>query len=1055
MPQLPAISASFTVAGPLRGTAQQAGPFTNNGTFVAQSMTAAFAWGSQPGTATIVYVGSNAPIQTGAYIQLQIGALLFCGICKSDVQDNSSGGGLIRTLQFVDLREYLQFDYIFCAFNKPYVTLVNGRREKRYWHIFPQDYDTLTKTFTPGPLMAWEIVDKLFVAPTVGTVWTYGNEQGQSLSSLMNYPVYDFDALQGKRFDAALNEICEKMGCVFALISSTVRPYNLVFTRKGYGNLPTIPDDSDNRRLGVSLSGHPTNVRVLGDRNLYQVMDVPLEPDWSSAWEKFVVFEDFADDIYKRSFSSTPDDPEGYVGRQNAMAKALVMTVGEYAGLAGGQFFDSRKFAGRWRNDMPAALYIRQLLFRAFRPAASFQFVNAKGDGSGGFMANLQVPLTSLDIADKLLCKVFQDDPTTGTLQHDTTQPCDGNGYAIIKGFQVGADLFKMVSSSQFTLDFFTNASGVWAHAPFQIDDSGEGVRFIIFDEPVILSDNLCTEVDGQVVLNANFTLRIPEARAALVFEAERFSYWVGTYPNVSRDIVENVGGLNAELVVDNNGTSYQEVLYSNNETSQHKADAIGRAILLRQYFYTEGAHKWIWNPATTAISAFGIHLTSMIDRVVIKTSPQEGTIETIDYTNERTRDVLDPEREFERRTMGNSLFPGQQELRIQSEYSKKLATAFKQLPGIRRQLSDLLNGRIGSDAPLEQVWFEKGAPSGTMPAGTVIRKKPTAIGIDAAPNTHTVATRPDQMTSDSNIFVGVTVRDGEDPQAPFNVQRTGIALVRVKGPVKANDGVGLDDGDSNDWEYLSPGGSVPVGTAKQDITDSSIKLIEVDLGVGGSGGGEVGPYVLKDVFDDYLVCGPSPTIPVGDPPIDPPLGPSTNYLGSLGTDDFEGNNVILVPAHGDVDAVLYTVQKNDTCWDSGEKWFYIFDGTNWIEMDWDNTTDIYVAKEARHRNSLIGEKILGTEYIYTYDTSFPFETWLAGFSGWFNATRASLQAGYSAPELQRITPPWTEMERIMATTSATGVMRGTADGGGVKPDETGTAVTLLIHGRTCQWGHI
>ena len=151
----------------------------------------------------------------------------------------------------------------------------------------------------------------------MGSPWSYDlTDRGLfAPGALMGYPVYDLDALQGKRLDAILNEICEKMGCVFTLISTPRQHYHLVFTRKGYGPLPTIWDNTDNRKIGVSLSGHPTNVRVLGDRNLYQVMDVPLEPDWSSAWEGFVVFEDFADDIYQRFYASTPDDPEGCIGR--------------------------------------------------------------------------------------------------------------------------------------------------------------------------------------------------------------------------------------------------------------------------------------------------------------------------------------------------------------------------------------------------------------------------------------------------------------------------------------------------------------------------------------------------------------------------------------------------------------------------------------------------------------------------------------------------------------------------------------------------------------------
>ena len=184
--------------------------------------------------------------------------------------------------------------------------------------------------------------------------------------------------------------------------------------------------------------------------------------------------------------------------------------MAEYAALAGQQFADGRKYAGRWRMDMPCALYISQLLLRAFRPAAGFVFTNAAQSDEGAFSANAAIPLTSLDIADRMLCRVYQADPTDGTMQFDLATPADGNGYAIVQGYQVGADLFKTIGSAQFNLDFFKNVTGVWSHVPFQIDDSGEGVRFIIFDEPVIVSDDLVVGVDRHAVINADFTLRVP-----------------------------------------------------------------------------------------------------------------------------------------------------------------------------------------------------------------------------------------------------------------------------------------------------------------------------------------------------------------------------------------------------------------------------------------------------------------------------------------------------------------------------------------------------------------
>ena len=944
------LTLSVTASGVPRGSGDQ-----TETEFVAQSMTASFAWGSAPGTATIVYVGNGAPIQTGALIELSLGAHYFCGICKSDVGNTGSSEGMTRTLQFADLREFLSWDYVFCAFNKPWVVLVNGVRQKRYRHVYPADFDTLTWTITSAPLNATDILEAVLGATTLGTQWVYDlTDRNLFPGGLMNYPIYDFDCLGGKRLDAALNEICERAGCVFGLISTPLARYNLVFTRKGYGTMADFPPNSDNRRMGVALSGHPTMVRVLGDRNFYQVMDVAMEPDWAPAWQAFIVFELFAQDIYQRLYASTPNDPEGYVGRQLANARALTITVAEYVALAGAQFADGRKYAGRWRMDMPCALYLSQLLMRAFRPAAGFVFRKADGtsgaDGTDGWAEGSAIPLTSLDIADRLLCKVYQSDPTDGTMQFDLTTPADGNGYAIVQGYQVGADLFKTIGSAQFNLDFFQNVTGVWSHMPFQIDDSGEGVRFIIFDEPVIVSDDLVVGVDGHAVINAAFTLRVPAVKAALVFEAERFSYAQG---EGGRQMVENVGGLNAELVVA--AAEYQEVLYANGVGSQAKAREIATWTLLRQYYYSEGGFKLIWVPGTP-IATFGMGLTSLVDRVTITVSPREGTVEVVDLTNERQRDVFEPEREFDRRTMGTSLFPGQAELRIQAEYSRKLAAAFKQLPGVGARLSDLLNGALGSDEPLLDAWFVNGE-AGSMPAGTVIRKAPTTITA-GAPNTNTVATWPGSITSADSVFVGATVRQGEDTMKSFKVQRSGVTLVRVQGPVAANAAVGLA-GSVVGWEYLTAGGTPSVGMVRQAILDDSVKLIEVDLGSGG-GGGASGPYRVKSVAGDYLVC-----------------------------------------------------------------------------RTWDGTTegasDVFIAKEWKHRNSLTAETIMGQAHTYGYATD-------ASDPSGMNVIRNDSVVG-GATTAERLLPPWVQDEEVMAVAGRTGVVAG-----------DGTAVALLVTARSAQW---
>jgi hypothetical protein len=833
-----------TVATPPRGAGAQAGQ-----TFQAQSCRGSFAWGGSPGTATLVYVGIEAPVTVGAMVNFKMGNHFFAGLCKSDTQVNGTTGTL-RTLEFIDYREFLAWDYIFGCFNKADVRLVNGVRLKRWKHMYPADYGTYKWTFTNAPLLGWEILQAIFQAPTVGTPWIWDlTSNGLFPLGLLNAPVYDIDCLNGMRLDAVLNLISDKTGLVFChdpidtgYLNSDFR---LVWTRKGYGLLPLpFPANSDDQRVGASLSGHATNICVLGDRNKYQVLGVEMVKDWSAAWEQFLEVDLLAKDIYDNETNPLNGvrynayaagnaggaDPEHWFGASDAKTRALVITVGEYVamrngrtGADGAQFADTRKFAGRWRTDLQAALYIEKLLFRAFKPNIS-GVVNKAGK---------LVPLTAAEIADQLLCRVFYD-PLDGTMTADTSQPVDGNGVLIAKGYQVGEDLFRLVKPDRMNVNFFDPDQALWSAVNFQIDDSGEGVRFVIADGPVFVGSSdpdhrLLATVDGKVVLNAAYQLVTPPMKAALVFDAERFTYWKGTYPNVSRDRVENVSGLMQEWLVDTGG-GYTEIVYANNETANQKADTIAASLLLAQYTYLTGGYNLKWDPKLD-LAQFGTPLTtalsSCLDRIEIANGPN-GCVEVVDFTTERQRDRFEPERELDRKSIQNSLFPGQQELRVQAEDQRRFNAAVRKMDPKLFTLRKLLRGEI--DGNLLPTKFAPGSePPATLPVGTPIWGDPTKG----------VATDPSLVVTGVR-FIGVTVRHNEGTAWEFPVQNMGDTLALVQGPVAASDPIGFTDG--SDFEtagaYLVKGGTPAVGTAQEVISDTSIKTINVRLGAGGGGGG-------------------------------------------------------------------------------------------------------------------------------------------------------------------------------------------------------------------------
>lgn len=811
----PHAAIEVTVTNPPRGQGQQ-----ESLGFFAQSLKATTAWGSAPGTAELIYPNTGVQIYCGSLVVIQAGGHTFYGICRSDTLVDGSHGKL-RTLSFVDTREFLTWDVVFGLFNRVDIRMVEGVRVRRFKHIYPADYKLQKESFTDDPLTAAEIIRALLGAPTVGSPWLAAGPVFHAHQETT--PVYEVDCLSGKTLAAALQEVTDKCGLVFGLVPGT--PYQLAWVRKGVGVMGVAPNDTENRRSGVALSGNPTRVCLVGDRNKYQVLNVPMVADWLPAWEAFPVVELLAHDLFLRAsdpvsgkrLNALENDLEQYRGRQMAMARALEITVGEYVvlrtavplptdGAVGGTAFaDYRKVHHRSRLDMPAALYIRQLLFRAFRP--DFTAI-------AGMTGTLRA--SDLTLTDTMLCRCTHD-VATGTISALVNERAEGNGYAVVKGYRVGEDCFRTVQPPQFSLDYFASTRAVWQAIPFQIDDSGAGDRFIVFDEPVVVSDDLVADVNGLKVMRADFTLQVPPVQAALCFEGEKFLYWYGTG---SRDAVENVGGLNGEYVLDAPAGKLTEITYGNGDTVVDQAVAIAESLGSRVYAYTDGGYtRYAATPATP--------LSWLVDRVTLEVGPN-GVFETVDWTAERRRDNFEPSRELDRANRMEGLLPGQQELRDQAAAHRKLAGGFKQNPAFVRTLSDLLGGGIG--VPVEHLTptFLVGA-GGPLPVGTPLWKKPTT-----SDGKNTVPVPPEGVTSAHTVFAGVTVRDGEDCAKPFRVQTQGVACVRVKGPVEVNTPVGWVQG----YGYLEANATPSVGVAMQKITASDVQLVQVRLGSGGGGSG-------------------------------------------------------------------------------------------------------------------------------------------------------------------------------------------------------------------------
>lgn len=691
----PFTPAQVKIQSPARGSGTQ-NPFD----FFAKSFQLTWSWGLQPSTAPITWVStSGATIVPWAQMDILIAGHTFWGVSQN-IQTIQASAGREIAQEFADSRIYLTWDPVFCAFNKREDRMVSGVYKKRYKHLLPANHRIGRWTYTDTAYTAQQILEFLFTAPTIQTTWV---RVYTGLGSILNMPVYELDFLNGPTLGAAITQVSERAGTVFTLMGGR---YQLVWCRKGSGLLPLFPSNSDTRRLGQAMSQNFSRVYVAGSRNQYQVLNLEMEPDWKPAWEQFYDFDVvFVRDIFDHektdaavgsvgsgvAYNAIPGDTDRQIGYQLAAERAKRITLAQYASLrevrsagTGAQFKDFRKFQTRSRMQMPVKLYIREVLFRAFRIPATFELTNAAG---------LKVPMDGLEILERSLVEVSHD-PTTGVMSYDTTILSAGNGYAIAKGYLVGIDEFKTLKPEQVDLQKWIDLQSIWQAVPFQIDNSAEGDQFILFDEPVISSATLLQKISisGNLqqypVLKAGAAVGTPTVRAALVLGAEPFQHIQGTG---AKDGVESISELNGIYVVKANGSDLVELAYADGMTALQKAEVSAGQILARQIYYDKGGYIVRGCNAT--------QLTSMIDRVTVSYSAG-GLTEDVDFTSERNLNTFDPERNYERRAQIENLLPGERELRREAQEAKIIGIQKASDPKYRKLIHDAFYERMGIERP-------------------------------------------------------------------------------------------------------------------------------------------------------------------------------------------------------------------------------------------------------------------------------------------------------------------------------------------------------------------
>lgn len=811
-------------------------PDAEDGVLQIQSADLSLSWGAQPATAEITYTAhllsgqdirtAVAPVPVGSYMEIQLGPYTFYGLCQRDDAVQGSGGRF-RKLQFRDLRDFLDWDEVFCAFNVPVERMTQYghglRRVRRFKSLYPADWALRRWTEHDAPLTATQILNALFAAPTVGSPWSWTGP-----AVLNSVQPLDLNFEQGTKLGAAVLAVAERVGLQFTL----AHKYLLKFRRKGVleagesfpvdglGNY-LFPAGAENCEQGLAISGHPTRVYVVGDQNLYQIHNLILEPDWKPAWSAFWDPYNLLKDIYLNHTTPPPGDVEDQMRWANAEARVAAMTVRDVAVLKGAGFADERLFGGRSRMDMPAVAYINELVFRAWKVPATI----------------IGRPAGDFELVNTALCAATHNTSGVISTVHDATlgipESESGPGYVIAQGIGVNEHTFRALNPRNFNLAHWVSANSQWGAVGFQVDpNGGDGRGFIVAEQKLYRPDNMLvvpTETPQMAVLNANFTPTVPEVRASLTFAGERFRRTVTAAWDWSRDATVTENGLHSEFIVNAGGALLDTVNYLDGGAPAGKADAVGNSLLARQAVVTSGGYERLLQDGHAALALNGLY-----DRVRVWISRREGLKERVDFTNERTWSTFVPERFYDRNVTATRIFPGMEALRADAQAKATYAQLLASDPALRRNVAAGFRGQpgiqdangsviMGADGTVPAL--KAGTPLWTLPATTNAGKPVRQI------------VRPSLTDANTTTFRGVVAREGEDPQGLIPAVQTLPCVARVHGGVSGlakGAAVGLAGG--QDYLAAATAPETTVGLVAEAVPAGTVVLVEITPAGGGGG---------------------------------------------------------------------------------------------------------------------------------------------------------------------------------------------------------------------------
>lgn len=748
-------------------------------------------------TATIAGYGNKT---RDSWWDVQISGSLWSGIVRDCQHRKSEGGGWETVIRAVDMRDYLWSETVFGQVNMiddltGEVYSITGsnwasQTPNAVGYIYPR---TLI-----GELLGL-ITKKRFTAEYSSAALQILRATESDDWRNSRYNVFGLDWNTGAKVGAAIQQVLESLGlqCVPKPRHST-SDQCLRITVIGEQDYPFL--EWEGQYAVESETGEAvqedvdTGVTIVGERDIYEFTDAPLEPAWNQQWNEIALSA-----AAQQKFWTAVED----LGGHNTTVK-----VGDDICLEAGGFTDDGFVPGYAKfSDMTVAAYLEAVPFHVYRISGMENFLSEDE-------LNGTTPARVAPIVTPLLS-----DPSRQYLIYGehVKQRKNPKKYKDIEFASQSPDVMKN-----------GHVHVEKEHGHRLIEKSGH----VVFDTwQVGITEAGKTALDDA---EAEFTWQHIKADAPTITVCMIGSVYNRFFGTHDRAGSKKVGGLRRAYIVDSTDLPVaiptdtpEEFILDGEKTADEIAEDVADSLLSRKRVVKSGSE--------TFFGAAGHEPCGEIRRVTVKVDGKNGISETVDYANDEPTLTYEPQIELARRIAQDAQAKQSEKLREDrhNEYLRKLAMDARAAEKNLTEKDKLVAAVMGAQnaASLHMV---KVSEEVAFRSPVVATKNEETGNLEATPI----------LSCEAGDFVhGIAMSTGSEW---VQVATEGVVPAKVKGPASKGDSLDIDT--TNACLKAGTGGIVLLEDHPEDTVITRYVRI---------GGAATAPnrYKIVSVGNDVLLC--------------------------------------------------------------------------------------------------------------------------------------------------------------------------------------------------------